>query len=328
VVFIPKQDRARFLPLEMDPPEHAGYRGVITPVFTPKAVSAWAEEARRLAGDLIDGFHGRGECEFVTEFAQQLPIIVFLKMCNLPLADRPMLLRWIGQSVRPASLADRAEGGRQLGEYVATWLAERRVHPGDDLLSRLVTAEIDGRRMTADEALQMGRAVLGGGLDTVSASMTFAARFLAENPAHAQQLIEDPKLIPNAVDELFRRFPVPNIARVAARDIVWKGATLREGDLILLPTVLHGLDERCFEDPLTVDFRRKSARNHSAFSRGIHNCPGASLARAEMRIFLEEWLQRIPRFRIAAGKAARMGTGIVHSVLALPLSWEVPIQKC
>jgi len=322
VVFIPKQNSARFLPLEMDPPEHAGYRGVLTPVFTPKAVSAWADEARRLARELIEGFYTRGECEFVADFAQQLPIIVFLKMCNLPLADRPKLLSWIGQSVRPASQAEREEGGRKLGEYVAKWLAERRVNPGDDLLTRLVTARIDGQRMSDADALQMGRAVLGGGLDTVAASMTFAARFLAENSAHAQQLIDEPKLIPNAVDELFRRFPVPNIARVAAKDIEWKGATIKEGELILLPTVLHGLDERCFENPLTVDFNRKNARNHSVFSRGIHNCPGASLARAEMRIFLEEWLRRIPRFRIKAGHSPRTGTGIVHSVLSLPLSWQ------
>jgi cytochrome P450 len=323
VVFIPRQQRDRFIPLEIDPPEHAGYRAMLTPALTPKAVAVWAQEARALAIALIEQFRPVGRCEFVGDFAQQLPIVVFLKMCGLPLEDRPMLLEWVSASLRPTSLAARDAAGRNLSEYVERWLARRRANPGGDLLSRIVTSEIGGRRLSEPQALSMGRSVLGGGLDTVAASMGFAALFLARHPDHVRQLVENPRLIPNAVDELLRRFAVPNIARVAARDVTCDGQLIREGELVFLPSCLHGLDERSFDDPLTVDFGRKNARMHSTFSQGIHNCPGATLARQEMRAFLEEWLQRIPRFGIAAGEHAITATGIVHAVVRLPLEWPL-----
>lgn len=323
VVFIPPQQRPRFIPLEIDPPEHSAYRALLTPALTPKAVGVWAQEARALAIALIEQFRPLGRCEFIADFAQQLPIVVFLKMCNLPLEDRTMLLEWVGASLRPTSLAARDAAGRSMSDYVERWLAKRRANPGDDLFSRIATSEIGGRRLSEQEALSMGRSVLGGGLDTVAASVGFAALFLARHPAHVQQLVEDPRLIPNAVDEFLRRFAVPNIARVAARDVLCEGQLIKEGELIFLPSCLHGLDERCFNDPLTVDFRRKNARMHSTFSQGIHNCPGATLARQEMRGFLEEWLQRIPRFGIPAGDEATTATGIVHAVLRLPLEWPV-----
>jgi hypothetical protein len=201
VVFIPPQQRPRFIPLEIDPPEHSAYRALLTPALTPKAVGVWAQEARALAIALIEQFRPLGRCEFIADFAQQLPIVVFLKMCNLPLEDRAMLLEWVGASLRPTSLAARDAAGRSISDYVERWLAKRRANPGDDLFSRIATSEIGGRRLSEQEALSMGRSVLGGGLDTVAASMGFAALFLARHPAHVQQLVEDPRLIPNAVDE-------------------------------------------------------------------------------------------------------------------------------
>jgi cytochrome P450 len=322
VVFLPRQSRARFIPLELDPPEHAAYRNVLTPAFTPRTVAGWGEQARALAIELIEGFRPRGACEFVADFAQHLPIVVFLNMCGLPLSDRHQLLQWVNASIRPIDQAAREQAGRNLGQYVSDRLAERRAHPGDDLLSRIVTTEVQGRLMTVEECESMGRGVLGGGLDTVAASMAFAARFLAENPVHAQQLAEHPALINNAIEELFRRYSVPNIARVSRRDQTLKGAPIKTGDMIFMATCTQGLDERAFDDPLRVDFERKNAKLHAVFSRGAHNCPGVYLARAEMRVFLEEWMQRIPRFHIKQGDAPRTATGIVHAVTYLPLEWD------
>jgi cytochrome P450 len=322
VVFLPRQPRPRFVPLELDPPEHAAYRAVLTPGFTPKTIAGWSDRARAVAVSLIEGFQAQRGCEFVGEFSQHLPIIVFLNMANLPLEDRPMLLAWANTGVRPASQAERTEAGRNIGAYVTAKLAERRAQPGDDLLSRIVTTPVNGKLMSEAEQISMGHGVLAGGLDTVAASMSFAAWFLARHPAHAELLRARPELINNSIDELFRRFSIPNIARVVIADTQMRGVTLKAGDYVFMPVALHGLDEHLFPDALRVDFERKNARNQAVFSRGAHNCPGAALARSEMRVFLEEWLARVPAFRIGAGKTATFGTGIVPAVTNLPLEWD------
>jgi len=322
-VFIPPMKRPPVIPLEVDPPAHAGYRRLISPAFFPKAVANWSEQARGLAVSIIEKLRPFGECEFVGDFAQQLPIIIFLRMCDLPLEDREMLLGWVGASLRPTDPVLRDQARASMSEYIRKWIALRRAAPGDDLLSRVVTAEIDGRRLDDLEVHSIATGLLGGGLDTVAASMSWMARFLAEHPAHRQQLIDDPELIANAIEELLRRFSVPNIARVVAKDLVYKGVAMKGGEQILLSACLHGMDEQSFEDPLTVDFARKDARMHSTFSQGIHRCPGSMLALAELRFFLEEWLRRIPDFWIKPGETVRTATGIVHGVLTLPLAWNV-----
>ena len=142
-------------------------------------------------------------------------------------------------------------------------------------------------------------------------------------PEHRRQLIQEPGLIPNAVDELMRCFSVPTVARVVAIDLIFKGVQLKEGAQIMMTAALHGLDEQSYENPLEVDFRRKDAKTHSAFSHGIHKCPGATLARQELEIFLEEWLKRIPDFKIKPGENVVTATGIGLGVKTLPLAWDV-----
>lgn len=321
--FIPKSARPPAIPLEIDPPDHMAYRRLLAPAFLPKAISTWSSEARELAISLIEGFRPKGECEFMADFALQVPIIVFLKMCGLPLEHREMLLEWTAAFVRPGNAEIKEETERQRALYIHNLIVERRANPGEDLISRAVNADIGGRKLNDQEAYGLIRGLLGGGLDTVASTMGWIARFLAENPEHRRQLIDDPELIPNAVEELLRRFSVPNIARVVVKDMVYKGVAMKEGEQIFLSACLHGLDTESFENPLEVNFRRSDARTHSTFGQGIHRCPGATLASSELRIFLEEWLKRIPDFRIKPGAAVRTGTGIVHGVLSLPLAWDV-----
>lgn len=322
VIFLPAMDRPRIVPAEIDPPHHAAYRALIQPFFYPNAIASWADEARALAASLIDGFRAKGECEFIADFALQLPIIVFMKMCDLPLAHREMLLDWVGPIFRPSGEADIQEARAKFTTYLVGIIAERRARPGSDLLSKALAGTIEGRPLDDAEALSIINSLVLGGLDTAASSMGWMALFLAQHPDHRRQLIEEPKLIPNAVEELLRRFGIPTIARVVAKDIVFHGVALKEGDPILMSACLHGMDEQSFENPLEVDFRRADARRHSVFGQGIHRCPGSTLAIAEFKIFLEEWLKRIPDFWIKPGAAVRTGSGIVHSVLSLPLAWN------
>jgi cytochrome P450 len=321
-VFLPVVDRPRIIPTEIDPPEHAAYRALIAPFFYPNAIGSWADEARRLAASLIDGFYAKGECEFISDFALQLPIIIFMKMCDLPLDDREKLLSWVGPVFRPKSDTDAQEGRGKMNAYVTQLVAERRARPRNDMLSQMLTKTIDGRPLSNAEGINLASTMLLGGLDTVASSMGWMARFLAEHPGHRRQLIDDPKLIANAVEELLRRFSIPTIARIVAKDSVYKGVAMKEGDPVLMSACLHGMDERSFENPLEVDFRRADARRHSVFSQGIHRCPGSTLALAEFRVVLEVWLNRIPDFWIKPGAKVRTGSGFVHTVLSLPLAWE------
>jgi cytochrome P450 len=133
--------------------------------------------------------------------------------------------------------------------------------------------------------------------------------------------VADPSLIPNAIEEFLRRYGIPNTARVMTHDFEYKGVAFKQGEQILLSKTLHGLDERRYPDPLRVDLRR-DVRRHAAFGDGVHRCPGSFLARLEMRIFLEEWLPRVPEFGIKRGETVRTSSGPVNGMLYLPLAWH------
>jgi len=309
-------------PIMLDPPEQAKYRSLFAPALSPKAVSPLGEGARALAIELIDGFYAKGECEFVGDFAQHLPIGIFMKMVDVPASDRDRLLHWADQQVRPTSDQESEESFHQLFAYAGQKVAERKANPGNDLISQLAEAQVDGQPITVEALTPMIFLLLVGGLDTVASAMGFAARFLAESPAHRRELIEHPERIPTAVEELLRRFPVVNQGRLVVSDMEYKGVAMRAGDQIILPTTLHGLDDRKFDDPLRVDFSRPTPI-HSTFGNGAHRCPGSLLARTELKIFLEEWLKRIPEFRIKPGATAGVRAGVNATLYSLPLVWEV-----
>ncbi len=322
--FIGMIDRPKAVPLEYDPPEHGPLRKVLIPAFTPKAVSVWSAEARRLSIELIEGFKPDSGCEFIGDFAQQLPMIIFLKIVDLPLDHRRKLIDWVGTGLRSTDTAQRIEARTNLNAYLESMLDRRLAKPGDDLFSMAIQADIGGRRMNRQEALGLGSALLGGGLDTVAATMGWMALFLAQNPAHRRELAAQPQRIPKAIDELMRRYSIANIARVVKTDMEYLGASLKAGEQILMATCIHGLDPRSFECPMEVRFDRKDSYKHSTLSHGIHRCIGAALASQEMKIFLEEWLARIPDFSTDPDDPPTMATGIVHGLTRLPLRWNGP----
>jgi cytochrome P450 len=180
---------------------------------------------------------------------------------------------------------------------------------------------VDDRLLNDAELAGMMVNVIFGGLDTVASALSFTARCLAENPAIRAQLIADRKLLPAAIEEFLRRFGIPNTAREITHDFEYKGVKFQKGEQVLLSKTLHGLDERRFANPLQVDFKRPRF-SHAAFGDGPHRCPGSFLARLEMKVFLEQWLDRIPDFRIEPGERVRTSSGAVNGVLHLPLVWN------
>lgn len=320
---IPSKTKAlRLLPAEADPPEHGPFRALLAPAFSPKAVAGLEDEIRALAIELIEGFRLRGECEFVTDFARHLPIVTFLRLVDLPLEDRERLLNWTELAMRASKPGLKMKGYLGLSRYLSNVIRERRAKPGKDVISKVATASIDGRPLTFDEVQGMLTLVLFGGLDTVSGVLGYTTHFLAQSPAHRRQLLDRPELIPNAVEELLRRFSIVNNARIMTCDFRYKGILLKKDEQIQLPSVLYGLDDRKYQNPLDVDFTRTRIL-HSAFgSGGPHRCMGSYLARTEIRVFIEEWLKRIPEFSIKPGEQPRAISHIVNTVDYLPLVWK------
>lgn len=319
-VSIPAHEAERQLPIEADQPEHAAYRANVISFFSPAAVRALEPEIRALAVKLIETFRDRGECEFIGEFAEQLPLIVFLSLMGLPQEDRIPLHDLVETFARDPDLAAKQDANNRLRDYLRGWISRRQANPGDDAISRISQARIDGRPYTLEETESTCTLLLLGGLDTVASSLGFWTLHLARNPAQREEIRQRGDSLLPVINEFMRRFPIPSLGRVIARDVMHRGVQLKRGDRILLSPALHNLDPDIYPEPEEVRFDRPS--RHIGFGAGPHMCAGANLARAEFRIFLEEWLTRIPDFAVKPGTVPLMRAAPTNTVEELWLNWD------
>ncbi len=311
------------LPTELDPPIHGRYRQPLVEGMLPRVINRIESEIRAIVSETIERLQPLGECEFIDDFGRVVPIHVYFRLVDLPLDDKPYLLKVADKTTRGGTVESRMEGFDEMGRYLAGWVRKRRDNPGTDLLSKVVTLEVDGKPISDAEAVNYATVILFGGLETVATMMGFFARFLAESPGHRRQLRErigDEPFIKAAIEELLRRHGIASASRKLTADLAYKGIGFRAGDMILPISPLVGLDDRSNPDPLTVDFERAAAVA-APFGHGRHACPGAVLARRELQVFLEEWLPRIPDFRIRPGTKPEMGFSTVSAITRLELIW-------
>jgi cytochrome P450 len=323
ILILPRElgEMHKMLPTTIDPPEHRHFRNIINPAFTPKRIQGIEGKIRSIAVDLIEQVRRLGGCNFTTAYAEQFPIRIFLALVDLPMTDAPRLKRLSDQIVRPDGSTSYPDIMKAFADYLAPYIESRRANPGEDLLSDLANAQVHGRALDFDESINLISQVLVAGLDTVVNFLGYLMIHLARHPEDRRTLARHRELLPNAIEEFMRRFGLVSVSRLITRDIDFHGAPLRKDDLILLPSMLHGLDERENADPMKVDFTRKRHR-HSSFGQGTHHCVGSHLARAELRITLEEWLSRIPEFRLAPDAPVECVGGIVGCVRAVHLVWD------
>lgn len=306
--------------IHMDPPEHGPFRAFLNEGLSPKVVRELEPGVRSLAIELIEGFKPRGGCEFIGEFADVLPLTVFLRLVDIPLNDRRMLAGWASAVTRETNIAARDHASRSLRDYLTPLIPQRRANPGQDMLSRIATTKVAGRDITDEEAISACTHLLIAGLDTVSSLLGFVMLFLARNPAHRRRLVEEPARMPGAVKELIRRFPLVVMSREVRQDMDFQGVTLKAGDLVTIPTMLFNLDETQYPDPLVVDWDRPVLAT-CTFGAGIHRCPGAPLGQREAAIALQEWLTRIPEFELDETQPFKVNGGIVATLDRLALRW-------
>jgi len=310
-----------FLPILADPPDHAGYRSLVAPLLSPRRVAEIERKLHDLTATIIENLVERGECEFMADFSTQMPIIAFLELLDLPLSDREYLLDIANRVVKPKEGEDRLGPMNELFDYLRPVLRKRIAAPGSDALSQLVSSTIDGKAVDFEDFVILAASLVLGGLDSTAATIAYFARHLADFPADRRMLIDNPSLIPLAVDEIFRRFAPGTLGRILTEDAEFHGVPMREGDHVQWVVAMHNLDDALYPDPLKVDFNRKRVAHHT-FGTGIHFCIGAQLARTEMRIFAEHWLRRIPNFSVKPDAQIKYRSGINICFENLPLVFE------
>lgn len=310
------------IPINLDPPEHTPYRMMLMRHFTPRMVAGLETQMHHWATILIDQVYDAGSCDFAEQLGALYPVTVFMELAGLPLERYVEFRQIVTEFFSHIPTERRIELQRQIFFELETVFRARMAEPREDLFSRLVAEEVDGRKLTMEELLSIGFLLFVAGLDTVANALTFAFHFLARQPALQDRLRAEAEAIPKFVDEAMRRFPVTNGVREIRHDIEFAGAQLRAGEMIVAPMTLAGLDDRRNPDPERFDIDRQK-RQHISFSTGPHLCLGHFLAKAEMRIFIGEFLRRIPRFQLANGFVPRWRAGIVMALEDLPITWDL-----
>lgn len=301
-------DFGKFIPLEIDPPEHTAYRQVLQPLFSPQRMKKLSDEIRTLVNELIDAFASKGEAEYISEFAHELPARVFLNLMDWPVEDAPTFTEATDVVLfgKPGGTEEESEqarlmAGLNVAGYFAQVIADRRANPGSDVTSTLINTEVelpDGTRLLEDqELILMFFLLMMAGLHTVQGSLAWAILHLVNNPAQREQIVADPTIIPKAVEEILRMEAAVSMGRRATRDAELGGVRIAEGDQLLLMLCAANRDANEFPNPETFDIHR-SPNRHLSFSVGVHRCLGSHLARVELTIALEELHRRIPDYRL------------------------------
>ncbi|HEX6237178.1 MAG TPA: cytochrome P450 [Acidimicrobiales bacterium] len=314
------------IPLQIDPPTHRNYRKLLDPIFAPKRVALLEDRTRALVRDLVGAVVDQGGCNFHTAVAEPLPTTVFLQLLGLPVDRAREFLELKDGIIRPPvrSMAEReaytTEVGRRIYAVLQEAIDQRRSQRSDDFLSMFLDAEVDGQRLTDEDVLDIGYLFFLAGLDTVTASLDCMLSYLAQHPDHRRRLVEDPSLVPHAVEELLRwESPVQGVVRVTLEDTEISGCPVPKGRVITAMLGSANTDERAWPDVDAVDFDRPENR-HLAFGGGPHRCLGSHLARMELRVALDEWHRAVPDYRIADGVQLRYSQGL-RSVENLELVW-------
>jgi cytochrome P450 len=313
----------------MDPPQHTRYRKLVSRAFTPRHISNVEPRVRELATGFLDQYVGADEFDYVADFGARLPVMVISALLGAPREDEAQLREWTDEMlhIEPGEMmGERASDIRRMVyEYWQHHIDERRRRPRDDIMSELIAAELeeaDGstRHLTDEELHAFYGLISSAGNETVARFLGFAAIGLDRFPGERRKLVDDPSLIPNAVEEILRwEAPSPIQGRWTTRDVALHGTVIPKDSKVALLTGAANRDERAFPDPDVIDVDRKITR-HVAFGYGIHFCLGAALARLEGRVALEETLRRFPEWTVDQTRCEMVHTSTVRGYAKVPIA--------
>ncbi len=308
-------------PITSDPPRHRLARMALLPPFTPQAIDRLIPKTRQICNELIDRFIAKGSCDAAVDYSQHIPVKIIAHMLGIPESDGDRFRGWI-KAVLEDGITDEAamlQGFQEIREYFTAHLIERRKNPGDDLISHLTLQSYpDGRPFTDNHVLGSVQLLLVAGIDTTWSGIGSCLWHLAKTPEDRRRLVADAALMPSAIEEFLRAYSPVTMAREVAKDAQVNGCTFKEGQMVLLSFPAANRDPAMFPDADKVIIDRKENR-HAAFGLGIHRCVGSNLARMEMTVAVEEFLKRIPEFRLAG--PVTWSEGSVRGPRKLPLEF-------
>jgi cytochrome P450 len=307
-------------PISSDPPFHHDARKLLLPAFTKAAVARQEPATREFCHSLVDAFGERAVVDAASEYAQHIPIRVIADMLGFPAEDGPRFREFVENTLEGVNLPpdERIERMQQLFDYLLEQIRDHLDHPRDDLTSFLINAELYGRKLEADHVAGTMALLLIAGIDTTWSAIGASLWHLAKNPEDRSRLVADRSLLPTAIEEFLRAYAPVTMARLVKEDIRWRGADMKADDWILLSFPAANRDPAQFDRAGEVVIDREVNR-HAAFGLGIHRCVGSHLARMELRVALEVWLERIPSFTLEDPSAVRWSAGQIRGPRTLPL---------
>jgi hypothetical protein len=310
-------------PITSDPPVHTWARKLLLPPFSATQVARWEAETRELCGALIDEFIASGRADGAADYAQQIPPRVIASMLGIPKEMSGTFTEWV-RGFLELGLTDpelRNQSALSIFSYMNERIQERKQNlREDDLLSYLLTATVDGEPVPEPHVLGTCFLLMVAGIDTTWSSIGSAIWHLAQHPEDRARLIAEPELISSAVEELLRAYSPVTMARYVAEDVEYNGCPMKEGDRVLMNFPAANRDPEVFENPDEVILDREK-NPHIAFGVGIHRCAGSNLARMEMKVAIEEWLKRIPDFRLEDPENVTWAGGQVRGPRIMPIVW-------
>jgi cytochrome P450 len=307
--------------ITQDPPYHTHLRSAVHLAFTPRRMAKLDAFIRQATRELLDALDPKSETDFFTALTDPLPVAVITELLGIGIEDRKTFNLNAGAVIHAnkGTGPTAAEGIEWIYRYLENVLPEREASPGDDLVSRLLHPGPDEPKLTHDEVVGFCALLLMAGTETTTNALANAIVVLHERPEIRQRLADRPDGLPRAIEECLRfESPVPGLSRVATRDVEIQGRKIPEGARVHMAFAAANRDERTFVRGESFDPER-SPNPHLAFSLGIHFCLGASLARTELRIALEELLARFPRYRVVAERAVRLRSDAARGYSFLPI---------
>jgi cytochrome P450 len=309
-----------------DPPIHDVHRKLLARMFTPRKINALGPKIREFCAQSLDPLVGAKRFDFITDFGAQMPMKVISSLLGIPEDDQEMIRDYGNAQLRTEAgkPMSAAEHGMVTGEVFEAYIDWRADHPSDDIMTELLNVEFTDetgtvRRLRREELLVYLNVVAGAGNETTTRLIGWAAKVLAEHPEQRSQLVENPGLIPQAVEELLRfEPPAPHVARYVTRDVEYYGQTVPEGSVMMMLIGAAVRDSRQFPPDGEVFDIHREQRQHLAFSVGTHYCLGSALARLEGRIALEEILKRFPEWDVDMANASLSPTSTVRGWDSMP----------
>ena len=308
-------------PITCDPPDHKPAKQLLLPSFTPDAMKKLEPRVRAICNELIDEFIHDGKCDAAARYTKHIPVRAIAHMLGIPEQDGALFIRWIHEilelGIRDQDILMRAI--HEMTAYFGGHIEQRRKHPTDDLISTLMNArDKDGQPLSDDHVQGTLRLLLIAGIDTTWSAVGASLWHLAKTPADRARLVAEPALLPTAVEEFLRAYSPVTMAREVVKETTVSGCPIKPGNMVLLSFPAANRDPAVFPDADKVVIDRKENR-HAAFGLGIHRCIGSNLARMEMTVALEEWLKRIPDFRLDPAGQVTWSEGSVRGPRQLPL---------